>query len=135
MALNIRLATTNIVLKTISLLLGFTLWYIMSNTLHTSFWLTVPVCFDNTPESFALDAVDHIRICIGGTRADTRSLNTKEIAFHIDGQQLHTGDNTLLVTSEKLFLPPSIKLLNYEPLVLHVHATRTISKDTTACTA
>lgn len=135
MALNIRLVTSNLVLKIVSLLLGFALWYIISQAFNSSVWLTVPVCIDNSPAEFTLTAADQIRVCIGGTRADIRALDIATLSLHIDGTQLHAGDNATLITTEKLFLPPSIKLLNYDPLVLNINATRTISKDTTACTA
>jgi hypothetical protein len=98
-------------------------------------WLTVPVCFDDAPENLLIESPEVVKIQVSGKRADLRNLNLNNLAFHIDAQKLSVGNNRLAITAEKLFLPESINLLNYSPLVFSAHATRTITKDTISCTA
>jgi hypothetical protein len=135
MAFKVSLVTNNLVLKIISLIFGFLLWYIIGQAFTTTMWLTVPVCIDDAPDNFIIESADIIKIHVAGKRADLRNLNLTSLAFHVDAQKLVAGTNRLAITAEKLFLPESIKLLNYSPLVFSAQATRTITKDTISCTA
>lgn len=105
----------NIPLKVISLLLGYTFWYIFGNSHTTSAWITIPLCFYNIPELTTVRAPETVSVKIAGKRSYLRTLDTKELAIHVNAAQLHNGKNLLAITPETIFLPESIKLVHYFP--------------------
>lgn len=110
-----RRSSRNIPLKVISLLLGFTFWYIFSHSHTTTAWITIPLCFYNIPKHASIKAPESVSVKVAGTRAYLRSLDITELAIHVDSEKLHTGKNVLSITPERIFLPESIKLVDYCP--------------------
>lgn len=106
----------NISLKVISLMFGFTFWYIFGN-LHTSnAYITVPLCFYNIPKNTQLKGPDSISLKIAGKRCDLRALDMDQLAIHINAQRLHLGKNLLQINQDTIFLPDAIKLVHYSPI-------------------
>lgn len=105
----------NAPLKLISLLLGYTFWYIFGNSHTSTAWITIPLCFYNVPEAQTIRAPETISVKVAGKRSDLRSLDPEQLAIHINAEKLKLGRNLISITDEALFLPESIKLVHYNP--------------------
>ena len=112
---------SNLTLKTISLILGFCLWYFMSQSYYTEITLSVPLCFDNLPNTYSINAPEHLNVTIGGKRADLYTLDLATLHAHINMHHARHGTHELSLTNRSLFLPPSIKLVHYTPSNLCVN--------------
>lgn len=108
--------TSNLTLKIISLMLGYGLWLLLSQSRTAELWADVPVCFYNVPAQIQINAPETISVQLVGHRSDLYALDNENLAFHIDGELLHVGENLLPVSREALFLPHCIKLVNYAPI-------------------
>jgi YbbR domain-containing protein len=109
-----NVVTHNALLKVISFILGFSVWFIASRNHITSKWLTVPVCFDNH-EQYSIEAPEHMMVQLTGTRATLSKLQEHECALHLDIQRLGAGRHKIPVTGATLFLPNSVNVVNYCP--------------------
>lgn len=105
----------NVPLKVISLMLGYTFWYIFGNSHTSTVWITVPLCFYNVPTAQTIRAPETISIKVAGKRSDLRSLDPEQLAIHINAEKLQHGRNILALTDDALFLPNFIKLVHYTP--------------------
>lgn len=103
-------------LKIISLILGYTFWYILSSSHTSTAWINIPLCFYNIPEQKSVNAPEGLSVKIAGKRSELRMLDLDELAIHIDAEQLRDGRNVLAITPETIFLPEQIKLVHYSPL-------------------
>ncbi len=105
----------NVPLKVISLLLGYTFWYIFGNSHTTTAWITIPLCFYNVQKENSVKAPEMLSLKIAGKRTVLRSLDARDLAIHVDAARLQEGKNLLTITPETIFLPESIKLVHYSP--------------------
>lgn len=106
----------NMPLNIISLVLGYTFWYMFGSSHTITAWITVPLSFYNTPIHTSIKAPESISLKIAGKRDDIRSLDLNQVAIHIDAQDLHEGKNLLTINAQKLLLPDTIKTLHYIPI-------------------
>ncbi len=113
----------NAPLKIISLILGFTLWYIFSQEQTINLWLDVPISFYNISEQMTIHCPETITINIAGKRIDLRHLNRQHMATHINAQNLPQGRSNITITPDLLFLPNPVKLLHYKPSNITVELT------------
>lgn len=117
-----KLLSNNLLVKVISFIFGYCIWSMLSASHVTAVELNVPLCFFNRPASFELQAPETITIQLSGKRNALRALNTKTLAIHIDASRMHEGANPIVLESETLFLPNTIKLIHYSPANLVIHA-------------
>lgn len=110
----------NTPLKVCSFILGYALWSTFSSMQTITQELTVPLCCYQIPTSIDFDAPETITITLSGKKNQLATLNTQELAVHIDAHDLPIGNNPISVTAEKLFLPESIKLVHYSPAPLMI---------------
>ena len=111
-----RTFTANITLKAISLILGYSFWFILSRSYTTTFTHTVPVALYGASADYTIDAPEQIHVTLSGKRSDLAELKRSELAVHVDGKNLQVGANPLIVSCATLFLPEHIKVLNYSPV-------------------
>ncbi len=105
----------NTSLKIISLLLGYTFWYIFGHSHTSTAWITVPLCFYNVPKHNVIKGPEAVSLKITGKRSVLRALDIEQLAIHINVEQLHEGKNLLAFNEDSIFLPESIKLVHYSP--------------------
>lgn len=110
---------TNAPLKIISLIFGYTFWYIFSSTHTMNIWLTVPLCFDAVPEKMNIIGPDQITIKIAGKR-EFLLPHVKSLAAHVNAQQLSAGVQKLTINEDMLLLPETIKLIHCYPISVEV---------------
>lgn len=117
-----KIVSNNLLVKIVSFVFGYCLWTLISNAhLHT-LDVEVPLCFFNQPAILVLQAPETVQLQLCGKRNSLRSINTKTLALHVDASQLHVGENPIVLESESLFLPKTIKLVHYTPANLVVQA-------------
>jgi hypothetical protein len=122
MQLNLKnILLNNNSLKLLSLFFGFGLWYILSQPQHVHVNITTPVCFYNSATR-KIEAPESIDLELVGKRSDIKRLSRKNLALHLDAQQLHEGEQHIIINEQHLFLPASIKLVNCTPshLIINV---------------
>lgn len=129
-----NILTSNPILKIVSLMLGFFLWHILSTNKQITQRVTVPICVENKVDAVDITTPNEVVVTLAGPRAYMRTMDYENIALHLDAHELHEGNNFIAITAEKLFLPPSVKLINYDPLVIQTFVTKNNSKDSIACT-
>jgi hypothetical protein len=110
----------NKTIKICSLILGYCVWAFLAKHANIDQWKNVPVCFYNADGSLNVtSSVSTIKVHLYGKREDLKLC--KDMAFHINAQSLADGENILYPTGEQLFLPSSVKLVNYTPLTILVN--------------
>lgn len=103
----------------ISLILGYSFWYIASYDQTVMLQLNVPLCFAGATD-YTLHAPEKINITIKGKRADIYALDPQSLAAHININKLLPGKHGILLTEQHLFLPKNITLVHYKPSNLSV---------------
>jgi len=119
-----KIFLNNTQIKIVSLILGYSFWYIFSQSHITKIWIDVPICFYQKPENIKIDAPEKIRIQLSGKRSDMYTIDMKTIAFHINMQDTTLGIQALKLSQEQLFLPDSIKLARYSPSNIMMYVTK-----------
>jgi len=107
---------SNLVLKVFALVLGFGLWLIVSSMHSTTIWVEVPLSFYNQYDTICVHAPETMHVQLAGKRALLRSLDLKNLAIHIDAQELNEGKQPITIQAHNLFLPDTISVVNYSPL-------------------
>lgn len=113
--LNKTIIANNLTLKVISLIMGYTFWFVWSETQTTKVTLDVPLCVYNVPETAQINAPETISVALAGTLQELNNLDLHNLAIHIDGTTLHEGNNQCLLKNEQLFVPDNIKMVHYAP--------------------
>lgn len=119
--------TTNIALKIVSIMLGYALWNTVSQQQTVTVSHDVPLYFYNMPQSYHINAPETVTIALEGKKKYLKLLAPEQLAIHINGQELHIGEQPLIMNEKKLFLPEIIKLVNYSPTVITIDAQEQIS--------
>ena len=110
---------SNIVLKTVSLILGYGLWSILTTGHISTRWVDVPLLFYGTTHK--LEAPEIVSVALQAKRTDLHAIDAKTLAAHINTTKFHAGPNHVILDNKTLFLPDSIKLVHYIPINLVVH--------------
>lgn len=125
MNLNLKeILLENAPLKAVSCILGCALWSLLGQmyTVHRSF--TVPLCFYALKDDMTLTAPETIKIIVAGKRTTLSYLKLENIVAHVDARSFEEGKNRVSLTEEELFLPSSIKLVDYCPSNIVVTAVK-----------
>lgn len=109
------IVTSNLMLKALSLIMGYTFWFIWSQTQTISYDFDVPLCVYNVPEHAEFKAPEKVKVQLAGTLQDFHNLDLDNLAIHIDGATLREGANQCVVKNEQLFVPDTIKMVHYAP--------------------
>lgn len=115
-----NLFLSNAPLAIISLLLGYSFWYIASYDHIISLKINVPLCFSELPETYTLNAPEKVAITLKAKRSDLHALEEKSLAAHINVKKLSPGKHGIILTEQHLFLPKNIALTNYKPANLFI---------------
>jgi len=110
-----KLFLSNAPLLIISLVLGYSFWYIASYDQTIMLNLNVPLCFAGAVDGYNLHAPEHIDVTFKGKRADIYALDKEALAAHINISKLLPGTHGILLTKQHLFLPENITLVHYKP--------------------
>lgn len=103
----------NTSLKFTAFLLGYTFWYVFGQSHTSTAWITLPLCFYNVPKQTMIKGPETMALKIIGKRSDLRLLDIDTLAIHINAEELTHGKNLVTITEKSIFLPESIKLVDY----------------------
>ena len=107
----------NLTIKIISVIIGYCLWSFLGNLYTYTSTATVPVSFYNVPGNTEISAnPESLTIQLRGKKADLK--HCSDLALHINAKSLQPGDHKIVPTEEQLFLPKTINLLHYKPLMI-----------------
>jgi len=125
MKLHIKnLLISNAPLKVISLILGYTTWYLLGNILTETRWYTIPLSFDNLDTELLITAPKTIQVLLSGKRNFIKDIDTETLAAHINSAALKPGKQKITISHKQLFVPDSIKLIHYIPTKISVNITQ-----------
>jgi len=110
-----NLFLSNAPLAIISILLGYSFWYIASYNHIVSLRVNIPLCFSEATNSYVVHAPEKIAVTLMGKRSDLYSLERESLAAHININKLLPGKHGIILTEQHLFLPKNIALINYKP--------------------
>ena len=113
--------TSNLVLKTISCILGYAFWCMLSTCHVSKRSVEIPLVFYGCNAQQQIQAPEKIKVELSGKRTDLQSLDVDALAVHIDAVSLHEGYNAINVENKSLLLPDAIKLVHYSPINIVVH--------------
>ena len=118
-------------LKAGALLCGYALWHTTSKYQKITLTKDIPICFYNVPTDIKLDAPETISVTYQGTRENV-FLTVFDSAVHVDAQNMHEGDHYQNITREQIFLPESVRLLDYIPTQIAFSVTKLVTKPVTS---
>lgn len=109
-------------LKICSLILGYSLWNVVSKPYKTYANVPIPVSFYNTPATKQIEAPESITIQMYGQR-DLLFNTAQSAAVHCDAQKLREGKNSIAITDAQIFLPQGVTLVHCIPSTINVTVT------------
>jgi len=113
---------SNKTIKIVSLILGYSVWCFIGNLYVQTMTQNVPVCFYNVPENISIQAKPEVvTINLSGKRSSLYTCS--DLALHINAASLTPGEHRIAPTSDQLFLPETINLVHYQPLVMSLTVT------------
>ena len=122
--MSLRHLSANAPLKIISFMLAYSFWALLNQMHPTLLSVTVPLCFYGTQKTHStITAPETLNVTLSGKRSDLANLDLATLAAHVDAATLVPGPNTLNLTREHLFVPPTCNLVHYKPsnIVISVH--------------
>lgn len=100
--------------------MAYSLWSFIAINNTIQIQQTIPLCVYNEHDLDSLDFPSKIQVTLQGKRKTLSLIDYKKLAAHLDGTSLKVGPNGIHISEENLFLPPTIKLVNYKPTNLIV---------------
>lgn len=110
-------------IKVCSFILGYALYFILSQNQPTTKWFNVPICFYGKSKA-QIAAPEFVTVALRAKKIDLQNLNSHTLAAHINSAQLKDGPNAIDLTAADLFLPEFIKLVHYKPSNLTITVTK-----------
>ena len=110
-----KIIFNNFQIKLVALLLGYSFWYIFSQSHTIRIRVNVPVCFYNIPNALDIQCKDTVKVELFAKRADLYTIDRDTLAFHIDAHNCHRGDMVIKLTQEQLLLPETIRMARCYP--------------------
>lgn len=115
--LTYHLITTRFFLNTASCVMGFFVWYCISESYTQQQHLKLPLFFYNSVATETINAPESVDVTVAGVRSALRAAHAHG-AVHIDAKTLKDGEQLVHVSTENLLLPSGAKMLNYTPIVI-----------------
>jgi len=106
--------------KLFSLILGYSLWFCMAQYQTITKTIQAPLYFYDTNHQ-QCSSINAVELVLQGSRSDIYHFNPAHGAIHLDGSNLHPGENELTLSKENLFLPDSLKLVDLVPSHITIH--------------
>jgi len=113
----------NTQIKIIAFILGYSFWYIFSQSHTAHIKLNAPICFYNIPEDFDIACKENITVELCAKRADLGTIDKETVAFHIDMHDHKKDKKIVKLTQDQLLLPDSIKMVRCYPASIAINIT------------
>ncbi len=120
----------NLGLKVISLVLGFSLWYVVAGERGAEFVLEIPLEFRNVPEGHEVieESVKQVDVRLRGSSEFVRALSPQEIQVVVDLSNADPGENTVYVTPDHVRTPYGVRVMRVTPASVKVSLDRTAER-------
>lgn len=111
-----KVLTSNPIHKVCSLIIGITVWGVISPLHNDMLTIEVPLCFYNTPQQgmgTLPQAPERITVTLRGKRSALRRLDRANLAAHVDTAHIDASGIIPRITEKNLLLPKTIKVVEY----------------------
>lgn len=113
--------TSNLVLKTFSLLTGYAFWYLLSQSHMIEQSITMPIAWFDIPEGMYIQAPQSITLTIAVKRNVLKKTAAHFDAIHLSARDLAIGTHHIAITQDNFFVPDEVKLLHCSPSLISVN--------------
>ncbi|MFC1841886.1 hypothetical protein ACFLYA_02330 [Candidatus Dependentiae bacterium] len=110
-----KIFLSNMHIKIISLIFGYSFWYLLSQSHVANIWFTVPICFYNVQDDIQIETTEKIKVQLSAKREDLYTVEQDNLAFHIDAQDTKIGNTVIKLQEKQLLLPNAIKMVKCYP--------------------
>ncbi len=117
---NRRKTISSLIARAVAICCGYTLWYLFSQSALIEQTLTLPITWYDLPEDKQIISPDQVEIRIAATRQQTARIRSWLSCAYVSGQDLHDGQQELLITQDNFFVPHDLKLIHCSPSILSV---------------
>jgi YbbR domain-containing protein len=120
-------ALDNLGLKLISLVLGFSLWYIVAGGQGGEIVLPIPLEYRNVPEGMEVieESVQQVDIRLRGSSEILRRLTPQEIQVSVDLSGARPGEQNFYLSPENIEVPFGVRVLRVTPATVQLQVDRT----------
>jgi len=118
-----KIIFNNFQIKLVALILGYSFWYIFSQSHTARIWVDIPICFYNIPKELDIQCKERVKTELCAKRADLYTIDRNTLAFHIDANNCTIGDMVMKLSEAQLLLPESIKMVRCYPNNIAAHIT------------
>ena len=122
----------NLGLKLVSLILAFSLWYIVAGERGTEIVLSIPLEFRNLPEGLEVmeESAQQVDVRLRGSSEFLRALSPQAIQAAMDLSEAKPGHQTVYLTPSQVETPYGVRVMRVTPasvnLVIEALAERTV---------
>ncbi len=122
----------NLGLKVVSLVLAFSLWYIVAGERGTEIVLAIPLEFRNLPEGLEVieESAQQVDVRLRGSSEFLRALSPQEVQAAMDLSEVDPGQNTVYITPSQVDTPYGVRVMRVTPasvnLIIETLAERTV---------
>jgi YbbR domain-containing protein len=110
--------------KIAAILIGYSIWFFITNFTWTTVEYQVPVCFYHT-EQQTIQAPETVLAKITGPSSMMHQLHQQNLGLHIDISKYSTGKHEILLYDANLFLPEPLKLIELIPATIFLNISPT----------
>ncbi len=118
------LITTRPFLNIASGIMGFFLWYTISQAQVLTHTMALPVYFDNLSPEQSIQAPEKLEITLRANQATLRMCKYSG-ALHINAQTLPAGTHLFFPHKENFLLPNNAQIVTYQPIKIHLEVSTT----------
>ena len=122
----------NLGLKVVSLVLAFSLWYIVAGERGTEIVLSIPLEFRNLPEGLEVieESAQQVDVRLRGSSEFLRALSPQEVQAAMDLSEVDPGQNTVYLSPSQVDTPYGVRVMRVTPasvnLIIETLAERTV---------
>jgi hypothetical protein len=114
-----QILTSNPLLKVAALIFGYAFWLILAQSQSIHVTKKISLSFYMPQNKLVITAPTQLTIRLLGKRIDLQKIDFSSLGAHIDTSNLiKPGTYPIHVSPEHIFLPSSVKLVHYTPVVV-----------------
>ena len=120
-------ALDNLPLKLVSLVLGFSLWYIVAGGQGTEMVVPVPLEYRNVPEGLEVieESVQQADIRLRGSSEILRRISPQEIQVGVDLSGAQPGEQSIYLAPDQVVVPFGVRVMRVTPATIKLQLDET----------
>lgn len=113
----------NLGLKVVSLVLAFSLWYIVAGERGTEIVVSIPLEFRNLPEGLEIieESANQVDVRLRGSSEFLRTLSPQAIQVAMDLSDVNSGQNAVYLTPSQVDTPYGVRVMRVTPASVNLH--------------